>query len=778
MTADDPAATTQHVGTATPRLEDARLVTGRARWTESLATEGALHLGVVRAPLAHARLVGVDVAAALDQPGVVAAFSGADLQPTWRIPLPANGLGDDPVPDHWPLAVDRVRHVGEPVAVVVATSRYAAADAVEFVDVDYDPLPAVPDVVAAGDADTLVHDGFEGNLAFHYRGRPRGDIDAAFAEADVVLRRRYVIPRLVPTALEPRSVLAVPDPTGGLVVYTSTQVPHMIRDDLAAALGLDLGEVRVVALDVGGGFGAKLNPYPEDRLCAALALRLGRPVRWTGTRSEEFQTTNHGRAQVQELEVAAQRDGTLLGLKARVTADLGAYLLDGTIDTPMSVRRMLPGCYRWSAYQCEILGRFTTATPTDAYRGAGRPEATFGIERAIDDLAAELDLDPAELRRRNFPAPDEFPYTTIGGYTYDSGDYATALDRALALVGRDDVQAEREQRRASGDPVALGVGLSAYVEVCGFGPGDPEAGAVRVRADGRVEVTTGLAPTGQGTVTSLAQVAADRLGVTPADVVVVHGDTARVPFGSGTYGSRSMPVGAPAVRIAAEDVADKARRIAAHRLEVDPEDVELRDGRLSIRGAPERGLDLAEVAAAADDGDVPDGMAPGLEAATRFQPEERTYPFGAHACVVEVDTETGRVAIRRFVAVDDVGSIVNPQLLDGQRHGGIAQGIAEALYEGVVYDEDGNLLTASLVDYLAPTAPDLPAFELDRTVTPTPHNQLGAKGAGEAGAIGAPPAVVNAVVDALRHLGVEDVTMPCTPERVWSALAAADEGPG
>ena len=723
--------------------------------------------------MAHARLTGVDVSAALEHPEVVAAFSGEDLRPTWQIPLPASNLGDSPVPDHWPLTVDKVRHVGDPVAVVVATSRVAAADAVEFVDVDYDPLPAVPDVTVAAATDTLVHDGVEDNLAFHYQGRPRGDIDAAFAAADVVLRRRYVIPRLVPTSLEPRSVLAAPDPAGGLVVYTSTQIPHKVRRDLARCLGLDEDEVRVVAPDVGGGFGAKLNPYPEDRLCAALALRLGRPVRWTATRSEEFQATSHGRAQVQELELAARSDGTLLGLRVRVTADLGGYLLDGTVTTPMAVRRMLPGCYRWQAYQCEILGRFTTATPTDAYRGAGRPEASFGIERAIDDLAAELDLDPAELRRRNFPAADEFPFTTVGGHTYDSGEYEKALEAALELAGYQQLRDEQERRRAAGDPVLVGIGLSSYVEVCGFGPGDPEAGAVRVRPDGRVVVTTGLAPTGQGTATSLAQLAADALGVTPQEVVVVHGDTAKVPFGAGTYGSRSMPVGAPAVHAAASEVAEKAQQVAAHLLEADAADVELRDGRASIRGAPGRGVTLAEVAAAADRGDLPDGVAPGLEAATRFRPDALTFPFGTHVCVVEVDTETGRVAIRRHVAIDDVGGVVNPQLLDGQRHGGIAQGIAEALYEGVVYDADGNLLTGSLVDYLVPTAPDLPDFELERTVTPTPHNALGAKGAGEAGAIGAPPAVVNAVVDALRHLGVDHVEMPCTPQRVWEAIASA-----
>ncbi len=771
----------RHVGSSTPRIEDARLVTGRARWTENLPAAGAVYLGVVRSPLAHGRVVSVDTSAALDQPGVVGAFTAADLADEWHAPLPADNLGDSPTPDHWPLAVDRVRYVGEPVAVVVATSRQAVADAIEFVDVDFDLLPAVADVAAAASADTLLHDGFDDNVAFHYEGKPRGDVDAAFDAAEVVIRRRYVQPRLVPTSLEPRSVLAMTEPTGGLVVYTSTQVPHAVRGDLAHVLGLDESDIRVVAPDVGGGFGAKLNLYPEDLLCATLARRLHRPVRWTGTRTEEMLTTNHGRGQVQEVEVAARRDGTLLGLRARITADCGAYLLDGTVETPMSGRKMFPGCYRWEGYRFACVGKFTTLTPTDAYRGAGRPEATYGVERAVDDLAAELELDPAEVRRRNFPAPDEFPFTTLGGHTYDSGDYGASLDRALEMVAYDEVRAEQARRRDAGDPVQIGVGLSTYVEVCGFGPGDPETGSVRVRADGRVEVATGLAPTGQGTATSLAQLAADALGVDPASVLVVHGDTARVPVGAGTYGSRSMPVGAQAIESAAGAVADKARQIAAHLLEAAVEDVEVQEGGFAIRGAPDTAVTLSEVADAAAAGNVPEGMPPGLEAATSFQPSGLTFPFGAHACVVEVDTQTGATRIRDFVAVDDVGNVVNPQLLDGQRHGGIAQGIAQALYEAAAYDEDGNPLTATLIDYLVPTAPDLPDYDLARTVTPTPYNTLGVKGAGEAGAIGAPPAVVNAIVDAVRHLGVDDVDMPCTPQRVWEAIQHAggrDPGTG
>jgi aerobic carbon-monoxide dehydrogenase large subunit len=763
----------QHVGQPTTRIEDARLVTGAARWTDSLPAAGALHLGVARAPLPHGRIRRVDVAAARAAPGVVAAYTAADLASLWHAPLPARNLRGLFVPDRWPLATDRVRHSGMGVAAVVAATRAAASDALEHIDVDYEPLPAVPNIASALAAGTLVHDEAPGNVAFRYEGKPSGDLDAALAAADVVLERRYVQQRLVPAPLETRAVLAVPDPLGGVTLYTSTQVPHTVREHLARCLGRDEREVRVVAPDVGGAFGAKLNVYPEELLCAGLALHLGRPVRWAATRSEDVQTTNHGRGQVQDITVAARADGTLLGLRVHVTADCGGYLLDDTVGTPMSGRRMFPGCYRWPAYHFTLTGVYTTATPTDAYRGAGRPEATFGVERALDDLAAALRLDPADLRRRNFPAPEEFPFANAGGYTYDSGDYEPALDAALTAVDYKAVRAEQADRRASGATRLLGIGLSSYVEVCGFGPGDPELGAVSVRDDGAVEVRSGLAPSGQGTATSLAQIVADELGVAPAAVTVVFGDTALVPVGSGTSGSRSMPVGAPAVLLAARAVADKARRVAAHLLEAAPDDVVIADGRFGVRGSPDAAVSLAQVAAAAGDGDVPADLAPGLEASTRYQPHGLTFPFGTHACVVEVDTETGAVALLRFVAVDDVGSVVNPLLLDGQRHGGIAQGIAQALYEGVVYDADGNLQTATLTDYLAPTAPDLPAFELARTTTPSPHNPLGVKGAGEAGAIGAPPAVVNAVVDAVRHLGVDDVEMPCTPRRVWAALRAA-----
>ncbi len=762
----------RYVGRSTPRIEDARLVTGRARWVENLGVEGALYLGVVRSPIAHARLEHVDVTPALDVPGVVAAYAAADLAEVWHAPLPGGTVGDGPVPEHWPLATDRVRHVGEPVAVVVARSAAAAVDGGEYVDVDYEPLPALPDVEVALGADTLIHEGFEDNIAFRFEGEPQGDLDAAFAGAEVTIERRYVQPRLIATSLEPRSVLAVPDPAGGLALYTSTQVPHRIRQYVAASLGLDEREVRVAAYDVGGGFGAKMNPYPEDLLCAAIALRLSRPVRWTATRSEEMQTTNHGRGQVQRIAVAARSDGTLLGLQADITADCGAYLMLLTAGVPMAGSRMLPGCYRWPAFRFSATGVFTNATPTDAYRGAGRPEATFAVERAIEDLAAELGLDPAEVRRRNMPAPEEFPFTTISGLSYDSGDYGTALDRALTAIAYDEVRAEQAGRRETDERIQIGIGLCSYVEICGFGPGTPESGGVRVRADGTVEVSTGLGPSGQGTATSLAQLTADELGVAPADVTVIHGDTAVIPIGTGSFGSRAMSVGGSAVHLTALEVAERARRIAAHLLEAAEEDVEVADGRLAIRGSPDTSVSLAQVATAAAKGNVPEGTPLGLEASMHYQPEGLTFPFGTHACVLEVDTQTGAVAIRRYVAVDDVGNVLNPALLDGQRHGGIAQGIAQALYEAAAYDEYGNLQTASLIDYLVPGAPDLPHYELDHTVTPSPHNPLGVKGAGEAGAIGAPPAVVNAVVDALRHLGVVDVEMPCTPERVWRAVQA------
>jgi aerobic carbon-monoxide dehydrogenase large subunit len=755
------------VGRAVHRVEDARLVTGRSRAAGNLTPPGALHLGVARSPLAHATITGVDVSAALASPGVVAAFTGAELASAWVDALPITAPEGAYTPPQWPLATDTVRFVGEAVAVVIAESAAAAADALDHIDVDYDPLPSAASVDVALEDDVLVHAGAGTNLAYTYEGHRAGDLDAAFAASDVVLERRYRQSRVMAVALEPRTVLAEPAPEGQLVVRTSTQVPHRIKDHVARVLGLDRETIRVIAADVGGGFGPKLDCYPEEILCVALALRLGRPVAFTATRTEDLQTTSHGRGPIYDVKVGARRDGTFTGLQVEVTGDCGAYLSRVGANVHLNGDAVTPGCYRWSAYRFDAAGVFTTAVPTAPYRGAGRPEAIFAVERAVDDLAHALGLDPAEVRRRNFPATDEFPFRSIGGLTYDSGDYARDLDTAVRAVGYAGWRDEQARRRATGDTRRIGIGIASYIDRCGTGPGMSEYAAVRVARSGEVEVATGLGPTGQGTATSLAQIVADRLRVDLDAIEVVHGDTARVPRGKGTFGSRSMSVGGVAVARATDRVADAVRRAAATLLEVHEDDLELSHGGVGVRGAPGTRLDLAAVAAAVEDGEV-DGV-DALAATDDHDPDGFTYPSGTHVVVVEVDIETGEVEVLRFVAVDDCGEVVNPALLAGQLHGGVAQGIGQALYEGAVHDPDGNLVTSSLVDYLVPSAPDLPDLELHRAAT-RGANDLGTKGAGESGTIGAPPAVINALVDALRDLGVDDVPMPATPERVWAAI--------
>jgi aerobic carbon-monoxide dehydrogenase large subunit len=758
------------VGRAAHRIEDAHLLTGGSRATGNLTPPEALHLGVLRSPMAHARIEGIDLSAALAAPGVTAAFTGADLAPSWVEPLPIAAPEGAHTPPQWPLAVGKVRFVGEPVAVVVGESAAAVVDALEGVEVDYAPLPAVASIDAALEDGSLLHEEAGSNLAYTYEGERAGDLDAAFAAADVILQRRYRQSRVMAVALEPRSMLAEPAPGDGLVLHTSTQVPHRIKSHVALMLGRDPETIRVVAEDVGGGFGPKLDCYAEDILCAALALRLRRPIAFTATRTEDLQTTSHGRGPIYDVTIAGRADGTLTGLQVAVTGDCGAYLSRMGANVHLNGEKVTPGCYRWMAYRFDAKGVFTTSVPTAPYRGAGRPEAIYAVERAIDDLAHALQLDPAELRRRNFPSPEEFPFPSIGGLVYDSGDYRGGLDTALQAVDHASWRDDQARRRTEGATRRLGIGISSYVDRCGTGPGMSEYGAVRVDRAGRVEVTSGLGPTGQGTATSLAQIVADRLRVHLDAITVVSGDTARVPRGKGTFGSRSMSVGGVAVARAAQQVALAARRAAASLLEVHEEDLELSGGGVGIRGAPETRLELAEIVAAVEEGRVA-GMAR-LEAADDHEPEGLTYPSGTHVAVVEVDIETGHVDLLRFVAVDDAGEVINPALLAGQLHGGVAQGIGQALFEGVVHDDDGNLLTSSLVDYHVPSAADLPHIELHRTVT-RGRNELGTKGGGESGTIGAPPAVINAIVDALRELGVEDVQMPATPQRVWRAIEEA-----
>jgi carbon-monoxide dehydrogenase large subunit len=780
------------VGQPLRRKEDGRLVTGRTRWTDSVAVPGLLHVSVLRSPMAHARVTRVDVSAALARPGVVAAYTGADLADDMGgLPTAWTVSADLKTPPHLAVTQDKVRYVGDAVAVVVATSRYAAADALEAVEVDYEPLPAVLDMEAAlADGSPLVHDDIETNLCFTY-DEEHGDYEATKAQADIVFRRRYINQRLIPSAMEPRAVVV--DPTGGVDSYTiwsATQVPHFVRIFLSLVTGIPEQKIRVIAPDVGGGFGSKLDIYAEEAICLALARKLGRPVKWSASRSEDIQATIHGRDLVQDVEIAATSDGRMLGLRVDLLTDMGGYLQLLTPSIALLGRYMYPAIYKFESHSFHCKGVFTNKTPTDAYRGAGRPEATYAIERAVDDLAAQLGTDPIELRRKNWITHEEFPYTTVCGLEYDSGNYEAATARALELLDYDGLRAEQAGRRQSGDPVQLGIGVSTYTEMCGLAPsrwlgekgyvaGGWERATVRMTPLGKAEVVVGTSPHGQGHVTTFSQIAADALGVPFEDVEIIVNDTASVPWGLDTYGSRSLVVGGTAIRRAADGLVDKAKLLAAHLLEADPGDLEFVDGAFRVKGTPTAVKTIQEVAFASFTAHtMPEDSTPILSADYLMDPETFSFPHGTHLCAVEVDTETGMTTIRSYVSVDDVGQVVNPMIVDGQLHGGIAQGIAQALFEEAVYDDDGNLVTGTLVDYLVPAPPDLPSFTTDRTETPSTTNPLGVKGVGEAGTIASTPAVVNAVVDALRPFGVDDVRMACTPERVWRAIQDARAGGG
>lgn len=757
----DPV-TTSIFGSVVHRVEDPRFLTGRARYADDLRPEGALRAVFVRSIMAHARLSGVDVSAAATMRGVAAVLVADDLGLPPRPPAGnVEGSFSQPVP-----AVDVVRYVGEPIALVVADSVGGAQDAAEAVSVAYEPLGVVvgADAGLAEHAPLLFPDA-RTNLAHSFASGWEEDV---LAGAEVAVRVRVVHNRLAPVPMETNGLVAVPGRDGGLTLWVSTQVPFDVRNDVAEALGLDPRHVRVVAPDVGGGFGSKLHVYPEYVICAAAALRLGRAVAWQEQRSESMVALNHGRAQVHDVELGATRDGTLIGLRIDILADMGAYPIGAYL--PVTTGTMLPGVYRIPGVASRGRAVVTNTTPVAEYRGAGRPEAAGSIERAMDVLAHELGLDPVELRRRNVVPADAFPFTTAVGESYDTGDYEGALDLALGLAGYEELRREQAERRARGDRLQLGVGISVYVEVTGFAR--KEFGAVEIGSDGTATVRVGTSSQGQGHETAFAQLVAGTLGLPLAAVRVIHSDTAAVPRGEGTFGSRSLQIGGSAVHEAGLAVLDKARHLAAHLLEVAVEDVELtRDGRLGVAGAPGASVGWAELAeAAADASRLPDGMPVGLEAHTRFFLREHTYPFGAHVAVVEVDVETGDARLVRHVAVDDCGRILNPILVEGQVHGGLAQGIAQALYEGVAYDELGTPVTADLTTYLVPSASDLPPFERGVMETPTPRNPLGAKGIGESATIGSTPAVVNAVVDALSYLGVRHLESPLTPERLWRAI--------
>jgi aerobic carbon-monoxide dehydrogenase large subunit len=777
--------TPTYIGTPVPRREDRKLLMGQGSYVDNLTLPGMLWMALVRSPYAHARIRGVDVAAAAKAPGVVAAYSGHDLADEWAGSLPCawSVTEDMAAPPHYPLAQDKARYEGDAVAVVVGETRAAALDAAELVQVDWEPLPAVTDVAHALDEGApLVHDDLGSNRCYVWP-LEGGDVAKAFAEAEVTVSQRYRQQRLIPSAMEPRGVLAQPMPaTGELTLWSSTQAPHILRVTLSGVLGMAEAKLRVIAPDVGGGFGSKVDVYAEEALALALARRLGRPVKWIEERTEGFHATIHGRDVIQEIELAATKEGRITGVRVRLTAAMGAYLQAITPGIPLLGAWLYSGCYDIPAYGFECTGVFTHTTPTDAYRGAGRPEATYAIELTVDALARTLGKSPVEVRRLNFIT--EFPATIASGLTIDSGDYHATLDRVLELGGYEELRAEQAERRSRGDTKQLGLGLSTYTEMCGlapsrilgairYGAGGWDAATIRCLPTGTVQVLTGASPHGQGHETTFSQIVADRLGCTPDEVEVLHGDTAVVPLGMDTYGSRSLAVAGVALYQAADKVIEKARKIAAHTIEVSEDDLEYASGLFTVKGT-DRAMSLKEIAFAAWTAhNLPDGLEPTLEETAVYDPPNFSWPAGAHLAVVEVDSETGDTRLIRYVAVDDVGTVVNPTIVDGQVHGGIAQGVAQALYEGAVYDEDGSLLTGNLTSYLVPSAAELPSYELDRKESPSPTNPMGVKGVGETGTIASVAATMNAVVDALSHYGVTDLDMPASPERVWRAIEEA-----
>jgi carbon-monoxide dehydrogenase large subunit len=750
---------------------------------------------MVRSPFAHATITSVDTTAAKAATNVVAVYSGSDLDDSAGVLINAWPITPDQVaPAHPPMASDRVTFAGEIVAVVVARSAAEARDAAELVDVDYEELPAALDLKEAAEDTVLAHPDLGTNKSALWvfdsaEAGTGGNVEDAISKArgdGIVIEREYRQQRLIPAYMEPRSVVV--DPTGEqLTMWTSSQVPHIVRFALAATTGVPESKIRVIAPDVGGGFGGKLAVQPEEWVTWWVARQVHKPVKYTETRSESLMAGHHGRDQWQKLTLAAEKDGTVTALKVDLLADLGSYvsLVGGGI--PVLGAFMFNAIYKFPAYRFAVQTVLTNKTWTDAYRGAGRPEATYAIERLMDELAVELGVDPLEIREKNWIKHEEFPFTTVAGLEYDSGNYEAATAKAKELFGYDELRAEQEQRRKSKDPVQLGIGISTFTEMCGlapsrvlgqlnYGAGGWDHAGVRMLATGKVEVTIGVSPHGQGHETAFSQIVADRLGVPFEDVEILHGDTQISHRGMDTYGSRSLVVGGEAVVRAADKVVEKAKPIAAHMLEANVDDIEFKEGRFGVRGT-DQGVGIAEVAMAAFTGhDLPDGVEPSLDSDATFDPVAFSFPHGTHLCAVEVDTETGQIQLRKYACVDDVGTVINPLIVEGQVHGGLVQGIAQALFEEAVHDESGTLVSASFVDYLVPTAADLISFQTDHTTSPSLTNTLGTKGVGEAGAIASTPAVVNAVVDAVRSFGVSDIQMPCTPERVWRAIHAGDSG--
>ncbi len=760
-----PAGSGSFMGNAVRRREDPDLLTGASRYVGDMTPAGALHLAFVRSVMAHAEIAAIDTAEARNAGGVVGVFTAEDLgiaaQPTLVLLPPT--LARQPL-------TDKARYVGDPIAVVVAETRAGAVDAAELVEVEYEPLVAVTDPFEALEPGAaVVIDAHGSNLAIRFETSAEA---GALSGHDVVVSGRFVNQRMAGAPIEPTAVLASCD-TDGLTLWCTSQRPHEVRDVVATTLGEPPDRVRVIAPAVGGGFGPKAAVYPEFAVAGWLARHLGRPVKWVETRSENLVNMVQGRDQVHEVELGLTREGTFRWLKVRLTANVGAYPGIGAF-LPYFTMTMASGPYRIPAVEYETRSAITNTTPVAALRGAGRPEATMLLERIIDSAAAELNLDPAELRRRNLLAPDEFPLTTPTGANMDCGEYARALDLALETAGYGELRAEQARRRASGDPMLLGIGVSVYVEVTALGLFE-EFGSVTVERDGTITARVGTSSHGQGHATAFSQILGEVLGVRPEQVRIIHSDTAEVPRGAGTVASRSLQIGGSAVWVAAGEVLDRSRRLAASLLEADVDDIVTAPGGLAVAGVPARAVSWAELAAAAAEAaDLPEGVpAGGLAAETDFNQGETSYPFGAHVSVVEIDSQTGDTRVLRHVAVDDCGRILNPLLVTGQVHGGVATGISQALYEQAAYDSDGNPRNTNFADYAIPAAPELPRFETAHTQTPTPLNPLGAKGIGESGTIGSTPAVQSAVLDALAPLGIAHLDMPFTPQRVWKAISAA-----
>jgi len=776
------------VGQALRRKEDPRMITGRGRYVDDMVVPGMLYMAVVRSPEAHAKIVSIDAEAARSYPGVHGVFTGEDLDIASGLPMAWVPPGVEiKTPEHWPLAKGEVKYVGQGVAIVLGDDKYRVIDAAEQVFVEYDPLPVVVDPEKAiNDTETLVHPDL-GTNQVHEWSIGGGDMEAAWAESDVVLERRIVNHRTAGTPIEPRVCIA-DYRSGQLTLHLTSQNPHLIRLFMAGELEMGEDRIRVVAPDVGGGFGVKITHYPEEILAAWASRKIGRPIKWTETRSEHMSSSIHGRDQIDFVKIGAKRDGTIVGLECTAIADFGAYFTLLTPFIPSFTGFVISGCYKIPNLKFTAKGVFTNKMATDATRGAGRPEATHLIEVMIEQLAAELGMDRLELRRKNFIPKEDFPAEVAIGIVYDSGDYHGSLDKLLTHVDLDAFRAEQEQLRSQGK--YRGIGFSTWMEICGLAPsrvvgpsgvglqaGFYESAVVRVHASGSVTVYTGTAPHGQGLDTAFAQIVADRLGTSPDLVDVVHGDTGTGPFGLGTYGSRSLAVGGESIARATAKVVDKAKKIVAHQLEAAVEDIELADGKFAVRGSPDKAMTIAEIAGGAYiPENLPEGMEPGLEETMFYDPENFVFPFGAHACIVDVDAETGKIDIVRYVSVDDCGPAINPKLIDGQIHGGITHAIGQALYERIHYDDDGQLVTGTFVDYALPSAADVPSFETDRTETPSPVNSLGVKGVGEAGTIAASPAIVNAVIDALRPLGVGFIDMPLSPQNVWATIESAKGG--